>query len=71
MSDTDADFSLLAREQRQIIPDLGVLRDDMAVLTAIVRQDGPLGAPLSEVRAIHSQHSWTVNRVRALEEQKS
>jgi len=34
------------------------MRDDMAVLTAIVmRQDATVNAPLAEVRAMHSQHS--------------
>ncbi len=44
---------------------------DIAVLTAIaLRQDVTFGAMLTELRAMHSQHSRLVNRVRALEEAK-
>jgi hypothetical protein len=40
----------------------------MRVLTAIVmRQDNTLATLLTEVRAMHSQHSRLDNRVRALE----
>lgn len=46
------------------------MRDDMAVLTAIaMRQDGTLAALLTEIRAMHSQHSRLTNRVRDLEAQ--
>lgn len=66
--DQTPDFSLIARQQRQILTELGSMRDDMAVLTAIaMRQDGPLGALLTEVRAMHAQHSRLANRVRDLE----
>jgi hypothetical protein len=62
-------LALIARQQRQIITDLGTLREDMSVLTAIVlRQDSTLTALLTEVRAMHSQHSRLANRVTALEE---
>ena len=61
-------LALLARQQRQILSELGGMRDDMAVLTAIaLRQDGTLTALLTEVRAMHSQHSRLANRVRDLE----
>ena len=68
--DAPPDLSLIARQQRQILAELGSMRDDMAVLTAIaMRQDGTLGALLNEVRAMHSQHSRLANRVRDLESQ--
>lgn len=68
--DTMPDLSLLARQQRQILTEMGSMRDDLAVLTAIaMRQDGTLAALLAEVRAMHSQHSRLVNRVRDLETQ--
>jgi len=56
MSDEAApDLSLLARQQRQLLSEMGGMRDDLAVLTAIVmRQDGTLAALLAEVRAMHS-----------------
>jgi hypothetical protein len=66
--DVTPDLSLLARQQRQILTEMGGMRDDLAVLTAIaMRQDGTLAALLAEVRAMHSQHSRLANRVRELE----
>jgi hypothetical protein len=66
--DVTPDLTLLARQQRQILSELGGMRDDLAVLTAIaMRQDGTLAALLTEVRAMHSQHSRLANRVRDLE----
>ncbi len=63
------DLMLIARQQRQIITDLGGLREDMSLLTAIVlRQDATLTTLLTEVRAMHSEHSRLANRVRQLEE---
>ena len=69
MSDnTTPDLTLLARQQRQLLTEMGSMRDDLAVLTAVaMRQDGTLGALLTEVRAMHSQHSRLSNRVRDLE----
>jgi hypothetical protein len=69
MSDASPpELGLIARQQRQIITDLGPLREDMHVLTAIVlRQDGTLTALLNEVRATHSRHSRLETRVRDLE----
>ena len=66
--DTSPDLSLIARQQRQIIAELGSVRDDMNVLTAIaMRQDHTLSALLTEIRAMHSQHSRLASRVRILE----
>jgi hypothetical protein len=66
--DIPPDLSLIARQQRQILSELGTIRDDLAVLTAIaMRQDGTLAGLLAEVRAMHSQHSRLANRVRDLE----
>ena len=66
--DETPDLTLLASQQRQILTELGSVRDDMAVLTAIVlRQDGTLTALLTEIRAMHGQHSRLANRVRDLE----
>jgi hypothetical protein len=62
------DLNLLATLMRQVIAEQGAIRDDMRVLTAIVmRQDNTLATLLTEVRAMHSQHSRLDNRVRALE----
>lgn len=70
MSDEPVTLELLGRQQGQLLAEMGSMRDDMAVLTAIVlRQDGTLTALLTEVRPMHSQHSRLANRVRDLEAQ--
>ena len=62
------DLEYLARQQQQILGELGTMRDDAAVLLAIVmRIDGTVSGLLREVRAMHSQHSRLANRVTALE----
>ena len=72
MSESGADLSLIARQQRQLLTDIASMREDVSVLTAIVlRQDATLTALLNEVRAMHSQHSRLANRVRQLEEPAS
>jgi hypothetical protein len=54
--------------QAEIREELGSMRDDAAVLLAIVmRIDGTVSGLLHEVRAMHSQHSRLANRVTALE----
>ena len=69
MSDAGgADLSLIARQQRQLLTDMGTMRDDMAVMIAMLqRLDGTVSGLVTEVRAIHSQHSRLANRVRDLE----
>ncbi len=67
--DASPDLNLIARQVGLVLSEMGSLRDDMNVLTAIaMRQDHTLSALLTEVRAMHSQHSRLANRVRALEE---
>jgi hypothetical protein len=62
------DLEYLARQQQQILGELGTMRDDAAVLLAIVmRIDGTVSGLVQEVRAMHSQHSRLANRVTALE----
>jgi hypothetical protein len=54
--------------QAEIREELGSMRDDAAVLLAIVmRIDGTVSGLLREVRAMHSQHSRLANRATALE----
>lgn len=49
--DTTPDFSLLARQQRQIEWEMGGMRDEIAVLTAVaVRQVRDASALLAEMR---------------------
>jgi hypothetical protein len=56
---------------REMRDELGTMRDDLQVLTAMVlRLDGTVGLVLTELRAMHSQHSRLANRVRRLEEER-
>jgi len=56
----------------RLVNDVGSLRDDMTVLTAIVqRWDGTVSGLVNEIRATHAQQSRLANRVRELEEKPS
>ena len=60
MSDQERqpDLGLITRQLRQLLTDVGSLREDMNVLTSIVlRQDATMTALLGEVRAMHAQHA--------------
>jgi hypothetical protein len=62
------DETLIARQQRQILSELGNVRYDMAVMSAILqRVDGTLSGLVNEIRATHSQLSRMDRRVRELE----
>jgi septation ring formation regulator EzrA len=70
MADVTLDF--IAERLDRIQGDIANLKDDMAVLTAIIRrQDATFSAMLDELRATHSQISRIANRVAKLEEHKS
>jgi len=71
MADEPITLEFLARQQQRVLDGMGSMRDDMQVLTAMVlRLDGTVGLVLTELRAMHSQHSRLANRVRHLEEQR-
>jgi len=71
MADEPITLEFLARQQQRVLDEIGVVRDDMQVLTAMVmRLDGTVGLVLTELRAIHSQHQRLANRVRRLEEER-
>jgi len=75
MSDDQPDLLMLTEFLQRVLTEQGSMRDDMRVLTAIAmrrdntlaRQETTLAAILTEVRAMHSQHSRLDNRVRELE----
>jgi hypothetical protein len=59
------DIALLMRQQREILSEIRIMRDDMNVLAAIVqRMDGTLSGLVNEIRATHSQFSRMDRRVR-------
>ena len=66
--ETGADIGLIARQPRQMIEEMGTMRDDMAVMMAILqRLDGTVAGLVNEIRATHSQQSRIDRRVRELE----
>ena len=69
MSDQqNVDLSLIARQQRQILQEIGTMRDDQTVMMAILqRLDGTMSGLVNEVRATHSRHNRLAKRVEDLE----
>jgi hypothetical protein len=64
----DADLNFLARQNERILTEVASLRDDMAVLTAMVmRLDGSHTTLLQETRATHAQIARMNDRIRKLE----
>jgi hypothetical protein len=71
MADEPVTLEFLARQQQRVLDEIGVMRDDMQVLTAMVmRLDSTVGLVLTELRTLHSQHQRLANRVRRIEEQQ-
>lgn len=66
---TDPDPNFLARQVERLITDVGSLRDDIGVLTAMgLRTDGLMAALLQETRATHTQIARMNDRIRKLED---
>jgi len=64
------DLAFIGQAIQRLTGEVGSLRDDMRVLTAIVqRLDNSHGRLLEEIRAIHRQQSRFGERLRQLEEQ--
>jgi hypothetical protein len=62
------DLAFLARQSERTMNELASLRDDMAVVTAIVmRLDGSMATLLQEVRVVNQQIGRMNDRVRKLE----
>jgi hypothetical protein len=72
MADEPITLEFLARQQQRMLEEMGSMRDDMQVLTAMVmRLDATVSLVLTELRAMHSQHQRLANRVRRLEEERA
>jgi hypothetical protein len=57
MGDEPITLEFLARQQQRVLYEIGSIRDDTQVLTAMVmRLDGAAGLVLTELRAMHSQY---------------
>lgn len=62
-------LEFLAAQMGRVLEEQGSLRDDMAVLLAMMqRVDGTVQGLVGEVRAMHSRHARLERRVTALEE---
>jgi hypothetical protein len=62
------DLNFIARQNERMLAEVASLRDDMAVLTAmLMRLDGSHGALLQEMRATHAQITRMNDRIRKLE----
>ena len=65
----EPDLSFVTRQIERLMTDVASVRDDMAVLTAIVlRLDGSMTALLQETRAPHTQIARMNGRIRRLED---
>ena len=65
----EPDLAFLAHQGERILTEIASLRDDMAVLTAVVlRLDGSRSAMLQELRAPHTQIARMNDRIRKLED---
>lgn len=68
MTDVPVTLEFLAKQQIRILSEIGILRDDMTVLSAIVRRmDATIGGLLEEIRAVHAQYARMDHRVSRLE----
>jgi hypothetical protein len=64
----DPDLNFIARQNERMLAEVASLRDDMAVLTAmLMRLDGSHAALLQETRATHAQITRMNDRIRKLE----
>jgi hypothetical protein len=57
MTEEPITLEFLARQQQRMLDEMGAMRGDMQVLTAmVVPLDGTVGLVLTELRAMHSQY---------------
>lgn len=65
----DIDFAFIARQNERLLTELGALRDEVRVQSAItIRLDSTMNALLTEVRETHIQIGRMNDRIRRLEE---
>ncbi len=67
---TDVSLEFLSRQMDRMLVEIGSLRDDMSVLTALaLRLDATMTGVQQELRATHRQIQRMNDRVRKLEDQ--
>jgi hypothetical protein len=54
MTDEPITLEFLARQQQRLLNEMGSMRNDMQVLTAMVMRLDGIGLVLTELRAMHS-----------------
>lgn len=65
----DVSLEFLAQQMERVLTEVGSLRDDMSVLTALtLRLDATMTGLQQELRATHKQIQRMNDRVRKLEE---
>jgi hypothetical protein len=65
----EVSMEFLARQIERLINDVGTLRDDVAVQTAMaMRHESSIQAVLAELRTIHTRDSRIDQRLRRLED---
>lgn len=66
---SEPDLNFLARQMDRVLSEVGGIRDDIAVLTAMmIRHEGTMQALLRELHATHMQITRMNDRVRKLED---
>ena len=65
----EPDLNFISRQVERLVTDVASMRDDVAVLSAMVlRLDGSMSALLQETRATHTQIARMNGRIRRLED---
>jgi hypothetical protein len=65
----EPDLNFISRQVERLVTDVASMRDDVAVLSAMVlRLDGSMSALLQETRATHTQIARMNDRIRRLED---
>ncbi|MBX3571460.1 MAG: hypothetical protein KF694_03815 [Mesorhizobium sp.] len=65
----EINLEFLARQMERVLVEVGSLRDDMSVLTALaLRLDATMSGVQQELRATHSQIQRMNDRIRKLED---
>lgn len=65
----EINLEFLARQMERVLTEVGSLRDDMSVLTALaLRLDATMSGVQQELRATHTQIQRMNDRIRKLED---
>lgn len=66
---TEPDLNFLAKQLDRVLTEIGTLRDEVMVLSAmVIRLDATVDGLKQEIRAVHAQNTRHDARIRKLEE---